>query len=175
MHLKIETFITPSKKETQVCVAAPSQFVLEHQQYLLPNWQIPITYLVLLLQESDISLKKFNHRVIAEKDRLRANFLRLGCELIFTLQDRGYESDLFDPRTGCPLLAQKGELTLDDNAAVKALLNYPVIEYNNCSLLQHPTWGDRVYPSTVVTTAPQDVIEDAINKISIALGLKLKP
>ncbi|MCC0178648.1 methylmalonic aciduria and homocystinuria type D protein [Waterburya agarophytonicola K14] len=165
---------TPSKEEIQVCITAPSQFVLEYQQFLLPDWEISITHLVLILQESHISLKEFNHRVVTEKDRLRANFLRFGWELIFTLQDQGYQSDLFDPRTGYPLLGQKGKFTLDDNATVKALLNYPVIEYNNCSLLEHPTWGDRVYPSTVATTAPEDLIQDSANKISIALGLRLK-
>ncbi len=162
----VKTFTTQSNKEVQVSIASPSQFILEHQQQLLPDWDTPIDRVVLLLQQSNISLREFNTEVIQEKDRLRANFLRWGTSLIFALRDRGYNSDLFDPRDGYPLLAQKGECPLDDNATVKALLNYPVESYEGCSLIAHPTWGDKVYPATIVTSAPQDIVEALIEKQS---------
>ena len=84
--------------------------------------------------------------------------------MVFTLQDRGFDSDLFDPRTGYPWLTMPGTV-LDDNAVVKAVLNYPVINYNNCSLINHPQWQDRVYPATMVTTAPLNLIELSIEQI----------
>lgn len=155
----IKTWHTPTGKQVQVCLASPHQFILDHQQELLPDCNVPINNIILLLQQSAISLKEFNSEVAQEKDNLRKKFLRFGCELIFALQDQGYKSDLFDPRTGYPLFARRGMLTLDDNAVVNTLLGYPVTSYKNCSLLTHPTWGNNIYPSTIVTSAPQDFVE----------------
>ncbi|MGD1920745.1 MAG: methylmalonic aciduria and homocystinuria type D protein [Pleurocapsa sp.] len=165
MSYKTKTFTTQSDKEVQVSIASPSQFILEHQQQLLPNWNISIHLVILLLQQSSISLKEFNNQVIQEKDCLRANFLRWGTSLIFALQDLGYKSDLFDPRDGYPLLSQPGKSTLDDNAVVKASLDYPLINYNGCSVVKHPTWGDQVYPGTIVTAAPQDAVTPLIKNL----------
>ena len=164
----IRTFQTPTGKKVQVCLAQPHQFILNHQQELLPDWNFPIAHLILLLQQSSISLKEYNAEVAQEKDNLRAKFIHFGCDLIFGLQEQGYSSDLFDPRTGYPLLASQGKLTLDDNAIVKALLNYPVVSYRNCSLLTHPMWGNNVYPSTIVTVAPQNEVEILIERIAVA-------
>jgi Methylmalonic aciduria and homocystinuria type D protein len=145
--------------DVEVYLASPHQFFVEHQQQLLPNWNAPATLLILCLQRSPISLKAPTNEVAQAKDCLRARFIRWGFSLILSLQEQGYKSELFDPRTGYPLLAQLGELTLDDNAVVKALLDYPITAYQNCTLINHPIWGERVYPSTIVTSAPQDIIE----------------
>lgn len=163
-YLKI--FQSPTGREVQVCVSSPHQFVLSHQQQLLPGWNQPIANLILLLQQSSISLKESNLEVAQEKDSLRAEFIRFGCSVIFGLQARGYMSDLFDPRTGHPLLAPQGKLTLNDNAVVKALLNYSVVSYQNCSLLTHPEWGNQVYPSTIVTVAAQKQIQSCLKQVT---------
>lgn len=147
------------QKQVQIYLASPHKFFLDRQQQLLPDWDIPATFLILYLQRSHLSLKEVTQEVTQAKDLLRSKFIRFGCNLIFALQDRGYKSDLFDPRSGYPLLARQGKLTLDDNAVVKALLNYSVVSYKNCFLLDHPTWGNNIYPSTIVTSAPLDAIE----------------
>ena len=173
MTLKIDIFITPSNTEVEVCLASPSQFILQHQSELLPEWQTPIEQVVLLLQESNLSFKGSEQEVVVEKDRLRTIFLRFGANLIFALQDRGYKSDLFEPRTGYPWLTQPGSMTLDDNAVVEALLNYPAINYKDCSLLNHPRWGDRIYPGTIVTLAPHSIVEPLSIQLLSERGLKI--
>ena len=170
--IKTITFVTPLGKEIEICFASPSPFILQHQSELLLGWQTPIE-LVLFLQESNISFKGYSQEIVAEKDRLRANFLRFGANLIFALQDRGYKSDLFDPRTGYPWLTQQGKITLDDNAVVKALLEYSATNYNNCSLLNHPIWGDCIYPATIATVAPQNVVEPLSKQLLVDRGLTL--
>lgn len=159
----LKTWQKPSGKEVQVYIAAPHQFVIDHQQELLADWNLSPANLILFLQRSSISLKESSLEVAQEKDILRQDFIRFGCNLIFALQDRGYKSDLFDPRTGYPLLTRPGALRLDDNAVVKALLNYPVISYKSCSLIVHPLWGNYVYPSTIVSSAPHSLIESIID------------
>ncbi len=159
----LKTWQQPSAKEVQVYIAQAHSFFIQHQQELLPDWDLSPANLILFLQRSSISLQESSLEVAQEKDILRQEFIRLGCNLIFALQDRGYKSDLFDPRTGYPLLTCPGSLKLDDNAVVKALLNYPVISYKSCSLIVHPLWGNCVYPSTIVSSAPHSLIESIIN------------
>ncbi len=138
--------------------------MVDNQDKLLPTWDVPISYLILILQRSRISLSESSAEVTQEKDRLRARFIRLGCNLIFALQDRGAKSDLFDPRTGYPLLASTDQV-LDDNAVVEALLGYSVISYRNCTLLTHPVWGNQVYPSIVATSGSLEVVELCVQQI----------
>ena len=157
-QFSLKTYRTSSAREIQVCIVPPHQFAVSQQQQLLPDWNIPLSYLILFLQQSSVSPQEFTIEVTQEKNSLRANFIRFGCSLIFALQDRQYPSDLFDPRTGYPLLASPG-MTWDDNAAVRASLNYPVINYHQCSLLTHPVWQNNVYPGTIVTSAPFDIVE----------------
>ena len=143
-----------------VCIAPPHQFVIDRQQELL-GWKVPISYLIVVLQQSAISLNESNSSVIAEKDRLRNEFIRFGSNLVFSLRDLGYVSDLFDPRSGYPLQARPN-ITLDDNATVKALLYYPVVKYQQCSLIVHPRWQTHVYPSTIATSATLEVIKTCL-------------
>jgi hypothetical protein len=170
---KLNIFKTSSGKEVDLCVVSPHQFAIANQQQLLPGWQTPLGYLILVLQQSSISLKDLTWEVTAEKNRLRAAFIRFGCNLIFDLQDQGYSSDLFDPRTGYPLLATQN-LTWDDNAAVNALLKYSLVNYQQCSLITHPIWGHHVYPATIATTAPLRPLELALKQAVIQQNWQFK-
>ena len=160
--LWLKTYHTPSAREVQVNIAFPNQFVLDCQQQLLPDWNVDISYLILVLQQSVVSLEQHSDRAVIEKDYLRAKFISIGCNLILKLQDRGYQSDLFDPRTGYPFFTRSG-LALDDNAVVKAILNYPVTSSGQCSLITHPVWGNNVYPSTIATSAPLKAIVSSLS------------
>ncbi|MEO1671965.1 MAG: methylmalonic aciduria and homocystinuria type D protein [Cyanobacteria bacterium J06631_2] len=154
---------TSSGAGVEISVASPHQFAVAHQQELLPGWDVPLSYLILVLQQSSICFKTASDQTITEKDRLRTKFLRFGSSLIFALQDCGYHGDLFDPRTGYPLIAQPG-MILDDNAVVKSLLNYPVVNHQQCSLITHPIWQNQVYPGTIATTAPMALVEQYLQQ-----------
>ncbi len=160
----LKTYTKQSAQEVQICIAPPHQFVLNQRQQLLPDWNVAISYLILILQHSSISLQESSQKVAQEKDRLRIKFIRFGSSLVLALQKQGYQSDLFDPRTGYPLFAPPG-ITFDDNAVVKAILNYPVSSHRQCSLLIHPVWGNQVYPSTIVTSAPSSILDSCLRQI----------
>jgi len=172
--IELKIVDTASNKNIDVCVVTPHEFLIEHQARLLPGWQTKVSYLILVLQQSSVSLKKFTPEVAAEKNALRAKFIRMGCTLIFALQDRGCCSDLFDPRTGYPLLAS-ADLPFDDNAAVKTLLNYPLTDYEGCSLITHPTWGSNVYPGTIATVGDRQRIEQCLHQAIAKQAWKIKP
>ena len=169
----LKTYITPAGEEVQVCITAPHEFALKQQRQLLLGWNVALNHLILLLQKSSISLKESTPKVAQEKNYLRENFIRFGRDLIFALQKQKHSSDLFDPRTGYPLLTQ-AEITWDDNAAVKTLLNYPVIKYQHCSLLIHPIWQSNVYSGTIVTSAPLDITQICTKRIIDSYNWKIK-
>ncbi|MEM6612962.1 MAG: methylmalonic aciduria and homocystinuria type D protein [Cyanobacteria bacterium P01_C01_bin.72] len=154
---------TSSGTGVEICIIPPHRFAVAHQQQLLPGWNVPISYLILVIQQSSVSFQVPSAQASLKKDELRTKFLRFGCGLIFALQDCGYHSDLFDPRTGYPLIAQPG-MVWDDNAVVKALLNYSVVNHQQCSLVIHPMWQDQVYPATIATTAPFALVEQHLQQ-----------
>lgn len=161
------TYSSPWGTEIEIFITTPHQFAREQQNLFFPSWDQALSYLILVLQRSSLSLSRTTPQVALEKNRLRANFISFGRNVISSLQSQQYLSDLFDPRTGQPLLSNSG-LVWDDNATVQALLNYPVINWQNCSLLQHPVWNHNVYPATIATTAPQVTIESCLDQISTA-------
>lgn len=169
----LKTYTTKSAQQVQICIAPPHQFLLNRRQQLLPGWKVIISYLIVILQQSSIPLKESSFEVALEKDNLRAKFMLFGRSLIFALQAQEYQSDLFDPRTGYPLFARSG-MTFDDNAAVKAILKYPVISHRQCSLLIHPVWGNQVYPSTIVTSAPANILDSCLQQEIVNQNWQLK-
>ncbi|MEH1779815.1 MAG: methylmalonic aciduria and homocystinuria type D protein [Nostoc sp.] len=143
----------------QISIHPPSQYICANCERILPDWKRQsFLRVVIVLQQSRYQLVEKTAEVETEKERLREKFMRFGCDLAFNLRDRGYLTDLIDPRTGYPLLSHPGAIPHDDTAVVKALLNYPVIK-NQCRVLVHPDWGAAVYPSILISEAPPIVIE----------------
>lgn len=146
------------EREIQIYIDRPSEFIRQNQQKLLPNWNISITCIILVLQKSNFPLENSSYEIEREKDHLRARFLRFGSNLVFKLRDFKYQSDLFDPRSGYPLLSRPGDMTLNNIALVKDLLGFNVVK-QECSLLVHPEWGTAIYPSTIVTSASPEILQ----------------
>jgi hypothetical protein len=126
---------------------------------------------VIVLQQSQYELVERTPPVEREKERLREKFMRFGFDVAFNLRDRGFLSNLIDPRTGYPLLSPPGEIPHDDTAVVKALLGFPIIR-NRCRVLEHPLWGTAVYPSTLLTSAPPKIIKPLLKSIALQQGWK---
>ncbi|MFN6558882.1 MAG: methylmalonic aciduria and homocystinuria type D protein [Nostoc sp. ChiSLP01] len=156
----------------QISIHPPSQYICANCERILPDWkQQPFLRVAIVLQQSRYQLVEKTAEIEAEKECLREKFMRFGCDLAFNLRDRGYLTDLIDPRTGYPLLSHPGAIPHDDTAAVRALLNYPVIK-NQCRVLIHPEWGAAVYPSIIISEAPAIVIELVTKAIAAVHGWK---
>jgi hypothetical protein len=94
------------------------------------------------------------------KDTLRDRFIALGYDMAHRLEDCGYIAELFDPRTGFPLLSLPGSIRLDDVAVAHSMLRYNKVDVGGCVSLLHPIWGQMVYPSTLVSSArPYDLAQ----------------
>ena len=100
--------------------------------------------------------------------RLRERFINFGSDVVRNLRDRGFLTDLIDPRTGYPQLSRPGEIAHDDTAVVKALLGFPIVD-NSCSVLEHPSWGSAVYPGILMSSASEQVIKNVLKKVAVQL------
>lgn len=49
-------------------------------------------------------------------------------------------------------------------ASMQALLKYEISQAGPCKVLIHPTWGSAVYPATCFTSAPADILLNALAK-----------
>ena len=159
-------------KETQISIHFPTRYIRNNCERILPDWKDELKMsVVIVLQQSQFSLVESTPVIEAEKQRLRARFMRFACDVAFNLRDRNYISDLIDPRTGYPLLSRPGQIPHDDTAVVKALLEYPII-CNKCRVLIHPKWGTAVYPSILISVAPQTIIAQTIKTFATLHGWK---
>jgi hypothetical protein len=142
----------------QYSIHRPSSFINHHRSDLLPDWQVPVSSMMLVLQPCSVALNQTTPDTEQQKQFLRRRFLHLSKRLIVSLKEEGYAADRFDPRTGHPYYSRPGPLTLDDVAVVKALLGYRLVPAGECHLIEHPTWGCGVFPSVVVSAAPTGVL-----------------
>jgi hypothetical protein len=150
----------------QISIHNPSQYICANCEQILPDWtQQQFLWVVVVLQQSKYPLLEITADTETEKERLREKFMRFGCDVAFNLRDRGYVTDLIDPRTGYPLLSHPGPVPHDDTAVAKALLDYPVIK-NKCCVLVHPQWGAAVYPSVLLSAASPEIIASVIKAIA---------
>lgn len=173
-HRNVLYWTTETGQAVQISIHRPSAFVAQNLERVLPGWDLPVLWVAIVLQQARYELVETTPEIEQEKERLREKFLRFGFEVVFTLRDRGFASNLIDPRTGYPLLSRPGEIPHDDTAAVKALLGLPVIR-NRCCVLEHPLWGKAVYPSTLLTAAPPKAIEPVLKTIGVQQGWKAQP
>lgn len=153
----------------QISIHRPSPFICANLERVLPDWHLPDLWVVVVLQQSRYELVEKTPHVEREKQYLREKFMRFGFDVAFNLRDRGFLTDLIDPRTGYPLFSHPGEIPHDDTAVVKALLGFPVIE-NSCRVLVHPRWGMAVYPSILISSASPTVVKPVLKKVAALHG-----
>jgi len=145
---------------------APSQFISAHQDKLLPGWSRPVASVLIVLQPCQCCLLERNTTTEQEKAFLRRQFLTFAYQIAAQLQPMGHLVEVFDPRTGLPLLSKPGHLPLDDVAVAQSCLGYLIAHSHGCSIILHPVWGSAVYPSILVSSAPLALMTE----ISKAVG-----
>ncbi|MBW4519669.1 MAG: methylmalonic aciduria and homocystinuria type D protein [Scytolyngbya sp. HA4215-MV1] len=147
----------------QCSVHDPNQFIHTHLDQLLPAWTEPVSSVLLVLQPSLLSLENQNPETEIQKQQLRQNFLEFGQVVATKLLQQGYLVDVFDPKTGLPVLTQPGNLTLDDVRVVHTCLGYDLDRSGKCTLILHPQWGKAVYPAVLVSSAHPNILRGIVS------------
>lgn len=76
-----------------------------------------------------------------------------------------YWVDYTDPVTGYPARSESGGMTFSDVDACEQLLPYKIDTSLQCRVLSHPRWGIDVYPATIFSNAPIEIIEKALKNL----------
>jgi hypothetical protein len=149
----------------QYSVHPPTLYVAAHVNQLLPAWSMPIRSVLIVLQQSKQCLLVRTEATERDKDLMRQRFLDMSTPVALNLIAAGYMAEVFDPRTGLPTLSTAGSIGLDDVAIAQTALGYPVTNYETCPALIHPIWGNAVYPSTLLSSAPIHVLADIADRV----------
>jgi hypothetical protein len=143
----------------QYFVCPPPHYIQVHLPQLLPQWHQPVQSVLIVLQPCAESLCATSAAIDRQKQTRRQRFLHLAQTLAQDLQQQGYQTDIFDPKTGQPLLSAAGSRRLEDAAVVRDCLGYDLKWCGDCRVVDHPVWGDAVYPAVMVSAAPPDRLE----------------
>lgn len=170
-------------EDMEYSIHPPSPFIQTSWQKLLPTWDVPVSSLLILLQRSPIALRWHTPEASLVKARLRTKAIRLMMPLVYTLRRHHYPSEMFDPKTGSPYCSDaqdsaqeefdpessvpessdqesydledsaQGCIPLNDVAVIQAILGYTTKQHGQCRCIVHPIWGDRVYPSILMSAS----------------------
>jgi len=151
--------------DLQYSIHQPSSFINHHRDDLLPDWNVSVESVMVILQPCSVALNDITPVTEQQKQQLRRRFLYWAKKLIAELKKEGYAADGFDPRTGHPHYSRSGALTLDDVAVVQSVLGYPLVPSGECRLVEHPIWGCGVFPSVVVSSAPPSVLANIAHRL----------
>lgn len=146
-------------------IHSPSSFIQNHLDCLLPNWSSPVRSVLVVLQRCDCSLLDKTPASDRQKQILRQQFLAFGDRVVQQLRLREFLAELFDPCTGLPLYSPAGQFCLDDVAVASACLGYGKLQHNGCRVMVHPVWGSSVYPSTLLSSAPPEEMEQVMREV----------
>ncbi|RLN93891.1 hypothetical protein BBJ28_00014978 [Nothophytophthora sp. Chile5] len=138
---------------------------------------------ILTCQKSLMDLSQFGEDADKEKDRLLETFVAFAQQVATQLAARQFWVDFIDPCSGLPFCVDTnavaagdcGEcccglqmLTLSSNKVysevdgVELLLRYRCLSAGMCKILVHPVWGAAVYPASLFTNAPFEVVQEVL-------------
>ncbi len=116
---------------------------------------------VVTVQQAHCELLEVSAESDMEKDRLLEQFVHWAR----AVRDRvplEYWVEAIDPCSGYPMFGQRGSGVYGEVEWCQTLLKYPSEQVGNCRVLRHPQWGTNMYPATLFSNAPRDLLELAI-------------
>ena len=146
----------------QCSVHPPSNYICQHSDRLLPDWSDSVRSIIVVMQPAERELTERCLETDLQKQMLRSQFLEFGFKVAASLRQQGHLAELFDPKTGLPILSEAGSLRLDDVAVVRSTLGYAIVPVGNCLTIVHPHWGSAVYPSILMSSADLSLVESAV-------------
>ncbi|ELR16371.1 protein c2orf25, mitochondrial, putative [Acanthamoeba castellanii str. Neff] len=119
-------------------------------------------YVVITFQPSRTDLIDWSDEAAQDKDLLLENFVAWGRNVCEQLRRDGHWADLSDPCSGHPVIGDRGGLTYCDTSGIELLLPYDRIQVGSCEVVSHPQWRTAVYPATLFTSAPYELLQAAL-------------
>ncbi|MES1914701.1 MAG: hypothetical protein MHM6MM_006747 [Cercozoa sp. M6MM] len=128
----------------------------------LQNGEVTI---VSTFQLCDCDIVDFTPEAQQQKDLLLFRFYVLQSVVCQALLQRGFWCDFFDPPSGIPALSPSAGPSLFSEADVLCRLfpgQLKQHQVSNCHVISHPRFGLRVYPASMLTSAPAEVVSEVL-------------
>ena len=139
----------------------PKNFLRE-LQFIFPTEDISNVLAIPTMQCARTELVRVGDDVEAEKDRLLERFMSIAKVLCEEFMHAGHWADYIDPCSGLPMIHQTVNKVFDEVASAQQLLGYNVQNAGCCKVLLHPQWGSAVYPATLFTKAPPELVSEKL-------------
>jgi hypothetical protein len=114
------------------------------------------------VQKARHDLVKIGDEIEEEKDRLLETFMDFAKKFCALIKDKGYWADYIDPCSGLPMLTPNCNKVYSEVDGMEVMLKYKTMNCGCCKVLLHPKWGSGVYPASMFTTAPIELVNQII-------------
>ena len=154
---------TPLLEDFEVSVHTPPRALLYELDMVFPNVDCTKNNLVCILsaQKSKMKLLEWNDEVAKEKDLLLERFAEWAEKICKKLTENGYFADYIDPCSGLPSKGD-GNKVYGEVDGFELLCSYKTSDAGGCKVLLHPSWASAVYPASIFSTAPIDLVLEII-------------
>ena len=115
-------------------------------------------------QETKMDLLNWGAEQAAEKDRLLLVFKHFAEDLCAHFRSLGYWADYADPASGL-LMTGPGQTIWPEVQSIERMRGYKRSMVNQCHVLYHPRWQTRMYPASMFTNAPEDVVKAKLESL----------
>ena len=148
----------------EVSIHTLPRLVASEVHAVVPSVETPSSSLLAILtaQKSKYELVEWGDDVAKEKDDLLERFVAWASTIREELTSRGYWADYIDPCSGLPANTD-GNKIYGEVDGFQALLGYRTQNANCCKILLHPRWGSAVYPASMFTNAPSEIVVQVVN------------
>lgn len=134
-----------------------------------PGLSTDALLVVPVCQRSSVDLVGIGPHVEADKDKLLERFTAFAVAATSALEANGFWADYVDPCSGLPMRHREGGGAYGEVQALVTLRGFATANAGCCTIVLHPRWGSSVYPASLVTTAPVERLEKALDEALASL------
>ncbi|KAN0014712.1 hypothetical protein ACTFIU_001030 [Dictyostelium citrinum] len=120
-------------------------------------------YLIICWSQTNLPMSGFSSAVDEERE-LRSNiFVDVATKVCDNIKQKGYWSDFIDPLSGVPYLNRENANSVFVPTESVQLMDIEIVDVGCCQVIIHPIWKVRAFFSILISTAPFDVLDQALH------------
>ena len=149
----------------EVSIHTPPKALVYELDMVFPTVDCEKSKFVGLLsaQKSNMKLLEWNDEVAKEKDLLLERFAEWANKICKKIIENGHFADYIDPCSGLPANGD-GNKVYGEVDGFELLCSYKTNNAGGCKILLHPKWESAVYPASIFTTAPAEMVINIVQQ-----------
>ena len=157
---------------TEVTIAKPTDSFLRELYPVFKRDTSRFNIVILILKMDNDLLDSTGNQQIERDDKLDL-LMALGKHMRQSMSDKGYFLDYMDPTSGLAMNSNTN-VVYADITGCERILQMDVSTTGCCKLVSHSKWGTNIYPFTLFTTAPANIILEHLKLVNLSEDKVLK-